>query len=111
MTSVTPLALESEGTEGEGEVIDDDQHTLDGDLLRTHPVAYGFATEVHIGRGLEQDDLRTLGTPHSDVAIALRLKAHTQTGSDGVGYTEADVVAGHIVFSPDIAEAYDEVFH
>ena len=111
VTSVTTLALKTERTEGQSEVVDDDQHALDGDLLRAHPVADSFAAEIHIGGGLEQDDLRALSTPHSDIAVALRLKAHTQTGSDGVGYTEADVVAGHIVFSPDIAEAYDEVFH
>ena len=47
VTSVTSLALEAERPEGQSEVVNDDQHALNGDLLRAHPVADSFATEVH----------------------------------------------------------------
>ena len=78
MSSVATLALESESAEGQSQIIDDDQYALDGDLLRAHPVAYGLATEVHIGGGLEDDELSILHSSHSYVAVALRLEAHSE---------------------------------
>ena len=84
---------------------------IDGDALRTHPVAYSLTAEVHIGGGLEQDDLSVLDTTCGYVSVALGGEAGAETSGEGIGDTEADVVTCRLVLTTDIAEADDEVLH
>ena len=84
---------------------------INSNSLGTHPVAHSFATEVHIGGGLQEDELGVLNASRSDISIALGLEACTHALGECVSDAEADIMACRFVLPTDVAETYDEVFH
>ena len=106
----TALALEAQGADGQGEVVDDDEQVLAGDVLLVQPVADGVAAEVHERGGLEQHELAVLDGRVGHVAVAAVLKNSIGRLGKGVQYVVTYVVAGVFVFVAWIAQTDYQVF-
>ena len=71
MPAGAPLRAHPEGSERQGDVIDDDQQILTRNLLRVEPVADGLARKVHVGRGLEQHQRMPFAAKRGHGAVAV----------------------------------------
>jgi hypothetical protein len=101
----------SDLTEGQVDLVVDDEHALEGQPVDPARGSDAAAHVVHEGLGLKQRDRRPAGAgaalaQASAVAVANAVKA--PTASELLGDREADVVAGALVFPSRVAEPDDE---
>ena len=98
-------------TERKGDIVHDDKNAFQRNPLVLHPVANGFAAQVHVGRGLQHDELLAAVTNDGDGTVAVGGKRGAGACGKGVGDKEAGVMAGVGVLGADVAQADDQVFH
>ena len=93
----------------QGDVVKEDDDPGGGDLEEGGELQDAPAGEVHIGLGLEQEELAGGGIDLGVEALELQLvDLDTQLFGDAVDGPEAGVVAGLLIFPAGIAQADDE---
>ena len=93
------------------DVVADDEDVLLRHALVIHPIADGFAAEVHISGGHGQNERTSFVLPFGDVGVPVGAEGHRQFLRQCVHHLETDVVAcaGILVLSVSETE-YDEFF-
>ena len=103
--------LQAQGAKGKRQIVHDDEHVFQGDVLLFHPVAHGVAGEVHIRGGLEQNKPLVLQAHFGHSPVAAVFKKDIGRLGQGVQYSETYVVARVGIFGSDVAQAYNKECH
>ena len=69
MACVAARRLYADGSEREGDIIDEHKDVVDINFLLVFPISDSVARQIHIGRGLQYHDLLILYAPFGNVAI------------------------------------------
>ena len=104
VASLAAAGFHTQRTERQGEVIGDDEELVDGDFLLVKPVTHGITAEIHIGGGLEEEELLVLHAYGGDETIAAVLPSGTGIGSQLIDDAETHIMARVSIFDTDIAE-------
>ena len=108
MAAITASRLQTEVAQGQGHLVAHHQQTALVDVLVVQPVAHGIATEIHIGRRLQQKHLAPFQRGLSHEAIASVCKRNIGRLRKSVQYHESCIVAGQFVLVADIAQTYNQ---
>src|SRR5690606_40060632 len=111
MTCRTPFTSHAETSEGKRHVIEQDQCVFLGYFQGSHPVDQCFTAEVHVGCRFDQMNSPAL-------VFDFSLRREPLGGEPGFVFVsqliqnkKADVVPGKLVFSSDVSQSCDKVFH
>ena len=102
--------LEAQGAQGQRQVVGDDEQAVLVDVLLVEPVAHGVAAQIHIGGGLEQEELASAHTALGHIAVAAVVENNIGRFCESVQYHIADVVAGGAVFGAGVAQTHNQIF-
>ena len=69
MACVAARRLYADGSEREGDIIDEHKDVVDVNFFLVFPISDSVARQIHIGRGLQYHDLLILDAPFGNVAI------------------------------------------
>ena len=111
MSAVGALFADTDGTEGQVEIVHQNKHVLNRDFLLLEPVAYGVAAEVHVCRGLEEYHLGGFNATFGYETIAFVLPAGIDGCSKGIDHHKTDVMARTCVLVADISKSDNKEFH
>ena len=112
VAAVGSALADADGAEGQGDIVAEDKHALEGDVLLFHPITDGIARKIHVSGGLQQDEFLVLAAHAGYETVAAVLKNDIgRTLCECIQYPESDVVTGTIVLLSDVAQPYNQVLH
>ena len=97
--------------ERQTQIVHDNQQILQLDFFLLQPVAHGIAAEVHKCGGLQQHQFGILHPCVRHEPVTPVVKSSIGRLSEGVQYSESDVVAGAVVLVADVTQPRYQIFH
>src|SRR5262249_39258075 len=92
------------------DVVANDQQILQRQLVEVDQLTDAAATEVHVGLGLDQQNLRAVLDQFGDLGLETTLKAAcVRTLGEQIDDGKADVVPGAVILSARIAQSHDDL--
>lgn len=93
VTGIATLWLEAECPEGQGDIVDNDQQVLDGNILFLQPIADSVTAQVHECVWLEKNQLAVFYSSAGDGAITLLAERDALAFRQSVDDPETDIMA------------------
>ena len=109
MTTIRAIALQTELSNRNGNIVADNQQTALVNILLIEPIAHSITAQVHIRGRLEQEHLPTLQRGLGHKTIAFILKNDIGRLSKSVQYHPSCIVAGLSVFVARIAQPNNKI--
>ncbi len=101
---------ETEAAKGDVEIIVEDEYFFRGDFVKRHRGGDGFARQIHVGGGKQEQDLLCGQTARDGEAVKLVFLLGVFHPFDDVFAShKSNIVAGVGIFCAGIPKAYDEM--
>ena len=111
VAAVGTLLAHAQRAERQGDVVVHHEEVLNRNLLLLEPVFHSFSAEVHVSCRLDDEQGLAFVSQLRGLCEAARSERAFEVFGQTVGNLEADVVARFVVFSADVSETSDEIFH
>ena len=111
MAAIAATLADADFAERQSKVVADDEKMVERDFLLLHPICNSLPAQIHVSGWLDEN--KGAATRFHLRAIGVTNLAKSSIGclSQGIQYFKSYVVAGVGVFSADVAQPYNQIFH
>ena len=111
MTTVATALADADFAKRQGQIIADNKKMVECDFLLLHPVGHSLSAQIHISGWLDEDKGASARFHFRAIGVTNLAKRNIGRLSQSVQYFKSYVVAGVGVFSTNVAQPYNQIFH
>ncbi len=111
MAAIAATLTDAYLAERQSQIVANDEKMVERNFLLLHPVGHSLSAQIHVSGWLDENKSAAARFHLRAIGVTNLAKSSIGRLSQGIQYFKSYVVAGVGVFSADVAQPYNQIFH